>query len=336
MKDRSLIVRDIYQNFYNSTHRMQDSSVFSLFWKRKIPIKITIFGWLTWKGRVITWDNWRKRGHHGPGWCVFCSDADESIHHLFFTCPSFIQLWKLFSSFFMDPSWLPRDFLTAALEWDKLHCQYRSLPFFFIWEIWLARNRKIFDQIPIQPHKIYFAIKSWMDVTPSAMPDIIDGSRRIRPHDISLPAVYFDGAAADGSTGCGAWIKISGHDRYHISWNGGPGSNNKAEVMALWGALFVAFDLQILVANIFGDSKLVIGWITNESRLETPHLQGWVERTRQLWNLLNCPPIFHIFRENNTRADRLSKRGLLEDFELLIVSHFQNGIQTAVSHISLP
>ena len=43
MRNRSLIVKDVYQYFINSSHMLQGPSVFCFFWKRKIPIKITIF-----------------------------------------------------------------------------------------------------------------------------------------------------------------------------------------------------------------------------------------------------------------------------------------------------
>ena len=105
--------------------------------------------------------------------------------------------------------------------------------------------------------------------------------------------------------------------------------------MALWGGLYIAFDLQIQVAGIYGDSKLVIGWLSSEAHMDTPILQGWMDRTRTLWNRMDCPPLLHIYRENNTRADRLSKRGLLEDFGILKVAHFQNGIQINIQDIPL-
>ena len=82
------------------------------------------------------------------------------------------------------------------------------------------------------------AIKSWKDDCPPTVNTISDASHRIRPHGIVFPALYFDGAVVDGFTGCGAWIKISDRERIHIHWNGGPGTNNKAEIIALWGSFY--------------------------------------------------------------------------------------------------
>ena len=175
-----------------------------------------------------------------------------------------------------------------------------------------------------------------MDSSPTVFYDASDVSRRIRPHNITVPAMFFDGAAANDTTGCGAWIKISDMERFHIHWNGGPGSNNKVEVMALWGGLFIAYDLQLQIAGIYGDSKLVIGWLSGETHMVSPLLQGWLDRTRKLWNQLGSPPLQHIYRELNTRADRLSKKGLMEDFGILKVAHFIRGSMIDIQDIPLP
>lgn len=116
----------------------------------------------------------------------------------------------------------------------------------------------------------------------------------------------------------------------------GFGSYLIPSIMALWGGLLISYDLQIQVVGIYGDSKLVIGWLSNETHMDSPHLQGWIDRTRELWKRMDCPPIHHIYRENNTRADRLSKKGLLEEFGILRVAHFSNDLQMGVAHIPLP
>lgn len=108
-------------------------------------------------------------------------------------------------------------------------------------------------------------------------------------------------------------------------WNGGPGTNNKAELMALWGGLWIASDLSLKDCHIYGDSKIVIGWVTNRFHFLSPHLRGWLDRAQGLWNRLQRPEINHIFRENNTRADGLSKRGLQADYGIIQFSRYRNG-----------
>ena len=87
---------------------------------------------------------------------------------------------------------------------------------------------------------------------------MLDGSHRIRPHEISIPTFFFDGAYSDGIIGCGAWVKISQAERIHYYWNGGAESNNFAEFMAIWGALLAANHLDLTQISFYGDSKLVV------------------------------------------------------------------------------
>lgn len=203
--------------------------------------------------------------------------------------------------------------------------------------MWLARNLSIFENKSFQAHRVFVAIKLWVEDGPRLFNDNVgDASHRIRAHEIGIPAIYFDGASANGLTSCGVWIKISDKERYHIYWNRGPGSNNKAEIMALWGGLLAATDLQLQDIHIYGDSQLIIGWITNSFHIYSPPLIGWIDRTRSLWHRLNRPPIKHIFRENNTRADQLSKMGLLADFGSMKVIHFYDDKQTGEFSIPIP
>lgn len=52
-----------------------------------------------------------------------------------------------------------------------------------------------------------------------------------------IPRAFFDGAAQLGTCACGVYIIPEAGQAYEIYWNGGPGSNNRAEVMALANVL---------------------------------------------------------------------------------------------------
>lgn len=120
-----------------------------------------------------------------------------------------------------------------------------------------------------------------------------------------------------------------GQNSHLLEW--GPGSNNKAEIMALWGALLAAADFQLQNVNIYGDSKLVIEWIIGNFTMNNPGLVGWRQKTLcgRCW-------IAHIYRENNTRADGLSKKGLCADFEIMYFSRFRNGRVVWNSSVPIP
>ena len=61
-------------------------------WKGRVPPKIKIFMWLMANDAILTKDNLIKRKWVGNPKCYFC-DLDESINHLFFTCPVAKVIW---------------------------------------------------------------------------------------------------------------------------------------------------------------------------------------------------------------------------------------------------
>ena len=70
---------------------------------------------------------------------------------------------------------------------------------------------------------------------------------------------------------------MEGEERFHVIWNEGQGSNNKAEVMALWSGLLVAHHLSIPILDIYGDSQIVIEAISGRENLRVTNLSGWVD-----------------------------------------------------------
>ncbi len=57
-------------------------------WAIRASLKVKIFLWLVLRGRVRTKVNLSKRGWTGDVICNFCSEAAESIDHLFLGCPN--------------------------------------------------------------------------------------------------------------------------------------------------------------------------------------------------------------------------------------------------------
>lgn len=89
-----------------------------------------------------------------------------------------------------------------------------------------------------------------------------------------LPRVYFDGAAQNGSCGCGVQIIIDDNIQYLIHWNGSMGTNSKAEVSALAGLLNFCFFLNIQAVTIFDDSKVMVDFVLGKNNIYKPHLLG--------------------------------------------------------------
>jgi hypothetical protein len=68
-------------------------------WKIKVPLKIRIFMWFLHRKVILTKDNLLKRNWHGCAKCCFC-DENETIEHLFITCPFAKIIWRIVSMTF--------------------------------------------------------------------------------------------------------------------------------------------------------------------------------------------------------------------------------------------
>lgn len=54
---------------------------------------------------------------------------------------------------------------------------------------------------------------------------------------MTSPCAYFDGVAQHGMRTCGVYINPADSQAFEIYWNSRPGSNNRAEAVALAGLL---------------------------------------------------------------------------------------------------
>lgn len=138
----------------------------------------------------------------------------------------------------------------------------------------------------------------WIAAQPLPVYDIKVLSHRIWPYPISLFAVFFDG----GSTGGHVWVLCM--DKAWKFWNGGRGTNNKAEILALWSGLWLAYNLQLQSVNIYGDEHLrrckhCPWWNSGRFHYQLKGMQGWIFRIKYLLTKLNDLPLQHIYRENN-------------------------------------
>ena len=80
--------------------------------------------------------------------------------------------------------------------------------------------------------------------------------------------------------------------------------------MALWASLYIAKDIGLPYLYVFGDSSVIIIWAKNESSLSLVNLDDWCLHTRNLISGFTHVDFCHVYRENNKRADTLSKEGI--------------------------
>lgn len=125
-------------------------------WKSKAIPKIKKILWTLLKGKILTAKNLQKRGINGPSRCPNYLAAEESMHHLFIDFPFAIDCWRNLSHNNQIPWNTQNTIGELPNKWKKNYpWQHRKnntvkrvwdiLPYNRLWNIWLARNRKVFN-----------------------------------------------------------------------------------------------------------------------------------------------------------------------------------------------
>jgi len=129
-----------------------------------------------------------------------------------------------------------------------------------------------------------------------------------RPIDkFGYPYAFFYGTAQLDICTCGFHIIQVEGQAFDIHWNGGPGTNNKEEIMALAGLIIFSDFLGLKNLHSFGDSEVTIDHALSKNRIKNIHLAGWLDRLEGLWLNTKDYTISHIDRGKNQRASALSK-----------------------------
>ena len=81
----------------------------------------------------------------------------------------------------------------------------------------------------------------------------------------------------------------------------------------------------IPLAQVFGDSLIIINWAKGSTTLSPPELVHWCRETKKLVTSFQGLSFSHIYREHNDAADRLSKKALsLSQGKGCIKEHVEN------------
>jgi len=65
---------------------LQDWPLQKSVWKTESLHEINFFMWTMLKGNILTTDNLKRKGIHGPSICPLCCNNEETIQHLFVSC----------------------------------------------------------------------------------------------------------------------------------------------------------------------------------------------------------------------------------------------------------
>jgi len=101
--------------------------------------------------------------------------------------------------------------------------------------------------------------------------------------------------------------------------------NNQTEYETIIAGLHLATELEVTKLTCKSDSRLVVGQLTEEYEVRETLLQQYFHFVRNLLAKFEEVSFQHVWRENNTRADALSR----------LATTKQKGIHRSVIHVTL-
>lgn len=307
----TVYVKYIYLELQQDSPIHQDNIFPIIFWKSGCSYKIIIFAWLVFHNKNLTWDNLQKGNWSGPAICPICKCEEENNMHIFLNCLQSQGIWKNLTVHF-GFSMVSFLFLKEAFEWwSNLKSDWRPILLLTFWAIWKWRNRALFQNNKENYNTFYESILSQYYFGYSSNTLQRFGKLKTKNLDpTGIPRAYFDGAAQNGICACSVFIITMENQHIDIFWNGGKGSNNKVEAMALAGLLIFCDYLNIQYLQIFGVSKVIIDHVKSIHSIKNHNLSGWLNRIDSIWKSWKDYFIRHIDRAKNKDADSLSKKGL--------------------------
>eukprot|EP00253_Pinus_taeda_P004333 PITA_04333 len=250
-----------------------------------------------------------KKGWAAPEWW------SKSLWQLKCPLKSRIFLWiwgELTGLLNLKVQWGSAPLEEAWRNWWNNHPDgnLRNLPPIFFWGLWLARNKSLFQDQVISTTSVATNCAAIYSSIPP--PESKKAQNRDTPITIKegSPWAFFDGASQQNRAGAGICIHLNHEHSLRASVGLGQGSNNYAELSALRLLLCWSLKRNISSIQIFGDSMNVVKWVNGNAMCHNQILKTILEDIVSLKSRFHNFSICHIFRENNTTADQLSKIGL--------------------------
>jgi hypothetical protein len=128
------------------------SKTWKVLWKTFVPLKVRIFWWKVLHNAIASKENLCARIKKGSPMCDCCRAEVESIEHVLFNCSAAQRVWNHFPTAHQHISAK----LDATLKWfdhwastTNFNQQTLNIILFVCWEIWKARNRRLFDKAEV-------------------------------------------------------------------------------------------------------------------------------------------------------------------------------------------
>jgi hypothetical protein len=152
--------------------------------------------------------------------------------------------------------WIKGTLLGSSHSWisDEFVLEHKALPYFFLWSLWLSRNKMFFRDIPLNiaqmAHSIKLSYREHWKAPPSKLP-------RSLMHPVintSFAWGFFDGPCQNTPGKYGARVIVHIFSMHFISlkYGASPGSNNRAKLLAMWLLLKTATGKRIKKLQVLG------------------------------------------------------------------------------------
>ena len=237
----------------------------------------------------------------------------ETNSHIGFECSFMRRVWsKIESKLRLINFWHGISVLNCVKNWC-LHAEdrYRYLPVIVSWFIWKARNQCCFEDIQPKSYLITSLCLGLLSAYP--LDNRVMNLRMVVKEQIekSSPWGYFDGSIAGVPHICGAGgvLYLSDEHYFTFSIGLGLGTNNYAKLLALKLLFTLALKQGVQTLQIFGDSQLVINWVSGKFRINNILLTQVLQEVIRISNFLVKVDYKHIYRESNSKADSLANAG---------------------------
>ncbi|XP_020412737.1 uncharacterized protein LOC109947231 [Prunus persica] len=310
---------------YELSARFNDvpGSPWNFIWNLKIPPRVKMFIWLLTQKKILTnVQRVRRKLSRDPS-CPLCHYHEESLQHLFISCPRVLTLWRSFYlpegllNFFSSDfdSWLKENLCyNAGHLWNLKWCSVFAVACWFIWK-W--RCCSIFEpqfQMPCRPKQSIVEYLLEWDKANNLLKKTTSQTQMFlawQPPPCGFSKLNIDGSrvSASGCIAAGGIIRNSeGSWIAGFSANLGHGEVLVAEAWALYYGLNLAWQMGLRQITVNSDSALVVDMVNGEW-VDSHPMSVLLTKCRELLkSQWNCS-ILHVYRETNFAADFLAKMG---------------------------
>ena len=166
-------------------------------WQIQSPLKTIITKWLAISNKLFAWEMLQKHGFEGPRFFPLCRASDETSSHLFASCPYAGSVWNgVVGKLEADKAHEANATLeerTKAWWNDKRVGPFEAFPILFVYSIWVAKNKAIFNNTWIPPNIVISLLMS--KIQEHKRDQVIFRTRIIRDPVINreMPWAFFDG-----------------------------------------------------------------------------------------------------------------------------------------------